>query len=111
MDGDRQPSQGLPVKLHHGLTTLMALAAEPWIAPSHKAWPHLLAYHFGSESCLNPSSVWAGDLLACVDGARDAGLWRVGALVPFFGVRSFNLPHQKYASQQTTELHAVAWAV
>ena len=112
-DGGRgtATSQGLLVKLLDCLATLMALAAEPWTAPSHKAWPHLSAYCFGSERCLNPSFVWAGDLLACVDGAHDTGRWRVGALVPFFGVRSFYPPHRKYASQQTTELHAVAWAV
>ena len=46
-----------------------------------------------------------------MDGARDAGRWQVGALVPFFGVRSFYPPPRRYASQQTTEPHAVAWAV
>ena len=31
--------------------------------------------------------------------------------MPFLGVRSFYPPPRRYASQQTTELHAVAWAV
>ena len=70
------------------------------------------AYSFGSEMCQNSSSSsWAGDLLACVDGARDVGRRRVGALVPFVGIRSFYPPHLKYACQHTTELHAAAWRV
>ena len=89
----------------------MAVAAEPWLAPSSKAWTHRCAFRFGSETCLSPSVVWTGDLLACVDGARDAGRWRVGALVPCFGVRSFFPAYKRYASQQNTELHAVSWAV
>ena len=31
--------------------------------------------------------------------------------MPFLGVRSCYLPLRRYASLQTTELHAVAWAV
>ena len=98
MNGERQPSQGLPIKLLDGLASLMAWAAEPWSAPSHKALTHLSDFTFGSEPCLNPSLVWAGDLLACVAGARDVRHWRVGALVPFFGLPSFYPTHQKYAS-------------
>ena len=111
MDRERQPSHGLPIKLLDGLATLLALAAKPWAAPSRKAWPHLSAFSFGFEPFLSASSVWAGDLLACMDGARDAGRWLVGALVPFFGARSFYPPPQRYDSQQTSELHAAAWAV
>ena len=76
--------------------TLAALAAKPWAAPTRKAWPHLTAFNFGTEQCLTASSIWAGDLLACVDGARDAGRSRV-ALVPFLGVRSFYPPPRRYA--------------
>ena len=108
---DRQPSQGLSVKLLHGLAALMAPVPEPWSAPSHKAWSHLTAYRFGSKPFLTPSTVWVRDLLVCVDGVRDVGRWRVGALVPFFGVCSCYPPQRKYASQQTTELHVVAWAL
>ena len=101
----------LPVKLLEGLATLAPLSAKPWAARARRAWPHLTAFNFGTEECLIVSSVWPGDLLACVDGARDAGRWRVGVLVPFPGVRSFYLPPRRYANQQTTELHAVDWAV
>ena len=41
VDGERQPSQGLPIKLLDGLATLAVLVAKPWAAPSRKAWPHL----------------------------------------------------------------------
>ena len=111
VDGEQQPIHGLPVKLLEGLATLAALAAEAWAAPARRAWPHLTAFNFGTEQCLTASSIWAGDLLACVDGARDAGRWWVGALVPFLGVRSFCPPPRRHESQQTMELHAVAWAV
>ena len=79
VDGERQPSQGLPVKLLDGLATLMALAVERWFAPSPKAWPHLSAFSFGT--CLNPSSIWAGNLLACVKGL---GMWDASGLVLSF---------------------------
>ena len=32
----------------------------------------------------------------------------MGALVPFVGVRAFRPPHRRFASQQTTELYAIA---
>ena len=39
VDGERQPSHGLLVKLLEGLATLAALAAEPWATPARTAWP------------------------------------------------------------------------
>ena len=66
---------------------------------------------FGRDARLTPPNPWARALLACVDGARDAGYWRVGALVPFLGVHTFCPPHRWVARQQTTELYNIAWAV
>ena len=51
------------------------------------------------------------DVTVCVDGARDAGSSRVGALIPGVGVRTHVAPHARFASQQTTELRGVAWAI
>ena len=31
--------------------------------------------------------------------------------MPFVGVRTFHPPHRQFASQQTTELHAIAWGI
>ena len=74
VDGKQQPSQGLPIRLLNGLATLAALAAEPWAAPSRKAWPHISAFGFGTEPCLTASSVWVGDLLVWMGpGMRGGG--------------------------------------
>ena len=69
------------------------------------------ALQFGKEDRLTSSSLWIGDVIVCVDGARDAGCWRVGALVPGVGVRTHVAPPARFASQQTTELRGLAWAV
>ena len=50
VDGEQQPSHGLPVKLLEGLATLAALAAEPWAAPARRAWPHLTAFTLARSS-------------------------------------------------------------
>ena len=77
------------MKLLHGLATLMALAAEPSLATLGNAWVHLRAFSFHSNTCLTTSLVGGGGgLLTYVDGACDAGRWRMGTLEPFFGVRS-----------------------
>ena len=47
----------------------------------------------------------------CVDAAKDGGIWRVGALVPFLGVRVFRPTARGFAPQQTTKLHATVWVV
>ena len=73
VEGERQPSHGLRVKILESLATLAALAAEPWAAPARRAWPHLAAFNFGSGRYLTPATVWAGDMLACVDGIQVVG--------------------------------------
>ena len=109
--GVKQPAQGFPLKMLGSLATLMAVAAEPWQAPGGVAWRQLKTLQFGSEDRLTNSSLWYGGVIICVDGARDAGCWRVGALVPGVGVRTHVTPPARFASQQTTELRGLAWAV
>ena len=109
--GVKQPAQGFPLKMLGSLATLVAVAAEPWQAPGGEAWRQLRALQFGTEDRLSRSSLWCGGVVICVDGARDAGCWRVGALVPGVGVRTHVTPPARFASQQTTELRGVAWAV
>ena len=111
MGGVKQPAEGFPLKMLESLATLMAVAAEPWQAPGGEAWRHLKALQFGKEDRLTSSSLWIGDVIVCVDSARDAGCWRVGALVPGVGVRTHVAPPARFASQQTTELRGLAWAV
>ena len=75
-------------------------------------WPHLSAYSFGFEPCLKPSSVWAGDLLPMWMGLGTRGAGGLELLFPSLeSDPSPPPPPRKYASQHTTELHAVAWAV
>ena len=109
--GVKQPAQGFPLKILESLATLMAVAAEPGQAPGGEAWRQLKALQFGNEDRLTCSSQWHGGVIVCVDGARDAGWWRVGALVPGLGVRTHVTPPARFASQQTTELRGLAWAV
>ena len=109
--GVKQPAQGFPLKMLGSLATLVAVAAEPWQAPGGEAWRQLRALQFETEDRLSRSSLWCGGVVICVDGARDAGCWRVGALVPGVGVRTHVTPPTRFASQQTTELRGVAWAV
>ena len=40
--------------------------------------------------------LWACGLTICVDGARDNGVWSVGALLPFLGVRVFRPPNARF---------------
>ena len=109
--GVKQPAQGFPLKMLHSLATLTAVAAEPWQAPGGEVWHHLKAFGFGTDDRLTSSSIWLGDVIVCVDGARDAGSWRVGALIPGVGVRTHVAPQARYANQQTTEFRGLAWAV
>ena len=109
--GVKQPAQGFPLKMLGSLATLMAVAAEPWQAPGGEAWRQLKTLQFGSEDRLTNSSLWCRGVIVCVDGARDAGCWRVGALVPGVGVRMHVTTPARFASQQTTELRGLAWAV
>ena len=81
------PSQGVPLKVLRTLATLMALADEPWCAPSGVHWLQLNLFRFGTGLQLQPPDVWVGHLTICVDGAKDGRVWRVGALAPFLGVR------------------------
>ena len=97
--GVKQPAQGFPLKMLESLATLMAVAAEPWQAPGGEAWRQLKALQFGREDRLTSSSLWTGDVIVCVDGARDAGCWRVGALVPGMGVCTHVAPPARFASQ------------
>ena len=70
-----------------------------------------IGFQFWFRAMLERLLSFGGGPAACMDGTRNAGRCRVGALVPFFGLRSFYPTHRKYASEQTTKLHAVALAV
>ena len=109
--GVKQPARGFPLKMLNILATLTAVAAEPWQAPGGEAWRQVKAFQFGKDDRLTSSSIWIGDVIVRVDGARDAGSWRVGALIPGVGVRTHVAPQARFASQQTTELRGLAWAV
>ena len=91
----------------HGLDMLMALVAEPWLAGLSGC--SLASFAFG-PGC-NCSLPMYGQGIVFVDGAKNNGVWRVGALAPFRGVRVSHPPFCPFASQQTTELHVIAWAV
>ena len=100
-----------PLKMLNSLAMLTAVAAEPWQARGGEAWRQLKAFQLGTDDRLTSSSIWIGDVIVCVDGARDAGGWRVGTLIPGVGVRTHVAPQARFASQQTTELRGLAWAV
>ena len=109
--GVKQPTQGFLLKMLSTLATLMAVAAEPLQAPGGEAWRQLKAFQFGKDDRLMSSSIWISDVIVCVDGARDAGSLRVGALIPGVGVRTHVAPQARFASQQTTELRGLVWDV
>ena len=52
VDGEREPSHGLPAKILESLATLAVVAAEPWAASTRTAWPHPVAFYFGAERSL-----------------------------------------------------------
>ena len=93
--GVKQPARGFPLKMLNSLATLTAVAAEPWQAPGGEAWRQLKAFQFGKDDRLTSSSIWIGDVIVCVDGARDVGSWRVGALIPGVGVRTHVAPQTR----------------
>ena len=107
LDGEHPSSQSVPLRVLHGL----ALAAKPWRAPSGAQWLQLSLFCFGAGLRLQTPDVSVGDFIVCVDGAEYSGVWWVGVLAPFLGVQVFQPPFRWFASQQTTKLQPIVWAI